>query len=45
LFGLGPKFLDNGSQPSFDESQRNLHTSLVCGQALKPTFENFSPSP
>ena len=44
LVGLGPKFLDSGSQPSHNGSPRNLHTSLVWGQALKPTFENFSPT-
>ena len=33
LVGLGPKFLDNGSQPSLNGSSRNLHTSLVWGQA------------
>jgi len=43
LVGLGPKFLDNGSQPSLNGSPRNLHTSLVWSQALKSTFENFSP--
>ena len=43
LVGLGPKFLDNGSQPTLRGSPRNLHTSLVWGQDLKPTFENFSP--
>ena len=34
-------FLDNGYQPTLNGSQRNLHTSLVWGQALKPFFENF----
>ena len=42
LVGLGPKFLDNGSQPSLHGSPRNLHTSWVSGQALKPTFEKLS---
>jgi len=45
LLALGPKFLDNGSQPSFNGSPRNLLTSLACGQALKPTFENCSHNP
>jgi len=41
LVGLDPKFLDNGPQPFLN----GLHTSLLCGQAFKPTFENFSPHP
>jgi len=35
--GLGPKFLDNGFQPSFlNGSPRNFHTSVVWGQPVKP---------
>jgi len=45
LVGLGPKFLDNGSQPSLNGSPLNVHTNLVWDQGLKPTFENFSPLP
>jgi len=43
--GLSPKILDNESQPSLNGSPRNLHTSLVWGQAWKSTCENFSTSP
>jgi len=45
FFYLGPKLVDSGSQPSLHRSPQNLHATLVCGQALKPTFENFSPTP
>ena len=45
FIGLDHKFLDNGSQASLNGSPRNLHTSLVWGQALKPTFEFFLPHP
>jgi len=31
--GLGPKFLDNGSQPSLNRSPRNLRKSLTWSQA------------
>jgi len=31
--GLDPKFLVSGSQPSLNGSPRNLHISLVWGQA------------
>jgi len=41
LVSLGPTFLDSGSQPSLNGSPGNLHTRLVWGQALKPTFETF----
>ena len=44
LVGLGPKFLDSGSQLSLNGSPRNLHTSLLWGQVLLLTFENFSPT-
>jgi len=33
LVGLGPKFLDIGSQPSVNGSPRHLHTSSMSGQA------------
>jgi len=42
---VDPKFLDNGSQPLLNGSPQNLHTSLMWGQALKPTFEKFYPTP
>jgi len=42
---LGPEFLDSGSQSSLNISPQNLHTSLVCSQALKPTFQKFSLLP
>jgi len=45
FIGLGLKFLDNRSQSSINGSPQNLHTSLVWHQALKPSFENFSPPP
>jgi len=44
FMGLGPKFLDSGSQPSLNGLPKNLHTSFMWGQALKPTSEKkFSP--
>ena len=45
MVGLGSKFLGNGSQSSLSGSPRNLHTSLVWCQALKPTFDNFFTLP
>jgi len=45
LVGLGPKFLDNGSQPSLSGSPQNLHTSLVWGQVRKPTCESCLTPP
>jgi len=45
FIGLRPKFLDCGSQPSLNGSPRNLHTSLVWDQTLKPTFERFLTPP
>ena len=43
-FVLGPKLLDNVSQPSFNGSPWNLHTSLVRGQSWKH-FRIFCPAP
>jgi len=43
--GLGREFLGSGSQTPFNGSPRNFHRSLVWGQPLKATFENFSPTP
>ena len=45
VVGLGFKLcLDNGCQPSVNGSPRNLYTSWKWSQALKPSFEFFSPS-
>ena len=40
FMGLGPKFLDNGSQPSLNGLPQNLHTSFLWGQALKHNNNN-----
>ena len=42
FMGLGPKFLDTGSQPFLSGSPRNMYTSLVWGQALKASFDFFA---
>jgi len=45
FIGVGPTFLDNGSQPFLIGSPQNLHTSLVWGQTLRPTLGFFYPTP
>ena len=40
LVSLGHKFLDSESQSSLNILPQNLHTNLVLGEALKPTFKN-----
>jgi len=43
--GLGPKFLDNGSQPSLNGLPQNIHTNLVLGQALQEDAEGPRDAP
>lgn len=38
-------FRDSASQLSLEGLPGNLHTSLVTGQTLKPTFEKIPPPP
>jgi len=38
VFGQYFLSLDNGSQTSLNRSPQSLHTSLVCGLALKAAF-------
>jgi len=44
FMGLGPKFLDNKSQPSLNRLPRNLHKSVVVS-SLKHTIENYLNHP
>jgi len=47
FIGLGPTFLDSGSQTYLNGSPKNLHTTLVRGQALnlKLPSKTFLPTP